>query len=240
MADNITIKDAAAVNVIVAAKDVSSVFVPASTPVTPANVTMVGTAGTAAAGVLTVQGIASGTVVPISVATIPSHAVTNAGTFAVQAAGTNILLTSLAPTVAAFTPAATSHAAKDCVGAATTFTAVGASGKQVMICGATFSIATTTPVASAFRLHLFNVAPTVIADDAAFTLASADIAKYLGWIDLGTAFDLDSTAQWISQDGLAKPVLLASADIIGYLQNLTTVTLEAVAHQVTLFTYPLS
>lgn len=144
------------------------------------------------------------------------------------------------PVAAAFTPAATSHAAKDVVGGAVTFTGLGQSGRSIMICGATFSIATTTPVASAFRLHLFNVAPTVIADDAAFTLASADIAKYLGWIDLGTAFDLDSTAQWVEQNGLAKPVKLTTADAIGYLQNLTTVTLEAVVHQVILHTYPLS
>ena len=47
----------------------------------------VGTAGTSAAQVVSVQGIASGTALPISVATIPSHAVTNAGTFAVQATG---------------------------------------------------------------------------------------------------------------------------------------------------------
>ncbi len=93
MADNISIKDAAAATIVVAAKDVSSVYVPASTPVTPANVTMVGTAGVSAAGVMSVQGIASGTALPISVATIPSHAVTNAGTFAVQA--TNTPLTNL-------------------------------------------------------------------------------------------------------------------------------------------------
>ncbi|HEY4309481.1 MAG TPA: hypothetical protein VGN12_08520 [Pirellulales bacterium] len=47
-----------------------------------------GTAGSASSDVITIQGIASGTVVPVSVATIPSHAVTNAGTFAVQAAQT--------------------------------------------------------------------------------------------------------------------------------------------------------
>jgi len=35
-------------------------------------------------GGLKIEGVASGTVVPISVATIPSHAVTNVGTFAVQ------------------------------------------------------------------------------------------------------------------------------------------------------------
>ncbi len=222
MADNITVKDASAASVVIAAKDVSSVFVPASTPVTPANVTMVGTAGAAAAGVLTVQGIASGTVVPTSSSDLVP------------------LLTSVAAVSATFTPAASSHTAKDVVGGANTFTSVGTSAKMLMICGATFSIDTTTPVASAFRLHMFNAAPTVIADDAAFTLASGDIGKYLGWIELGTAFDLDSTAQWISQNGLAIPVLLTTANIIGYLQNLTTVTLEAVAHKVTLFTYPLS
>lgn len=58
-----------------------------------------GTAGSASTDVITIQGIASGTVVPISVATIPSHAVTNAGTFAVQATeadGANVVLGSKA------------------------------------------------------------------------------------------------------------------------------------------------
>ena len=57
-----------------------------------------GTAGTADAGVVTVQGIASGTAQPVSgtffqstqpvsLASVPSHAVTNGGTFAVQEDG---------------------------------------------------------------------------------------------------------------------------------------------------------
>lgn len=45
-----------------------------------------GTAGSASADVITVQGIASGTAIAVSVASLPSHAVTNAGTFAVQQA----------------------------------------------------------------------------------------------------------------------------------------------------------
>lgn len=49
---------------------------------------LIGTAGTASAAVITVQGIASGTAQPVSIASVPSHAVTNAGTFAVQAAVT--------------------------------------------------------------------------------------------------------------------------------------------------------
>ncbi len=40
-----------------------------------------------AQGALKVEGVASGTAIPISVASIPSHAVTNAGTFAVQVDG---------------------------------------------------------------------------------------------------------------------------------------------------------
>jgi hypothetical protein len=38
-------------------------------------------------GGLKIEGVASGTAVPVSIASVPSHAVTNAGTFAVQAAG---------------------------------------------------------------------------------------------------------------------------------------------------------
>lgn len=147
---------------------------------------------------------------------------------------------SSAPVSATFTPAATSHTAKDCVGAAQTFSGIGIAGRQVQIIGTTFSLATTTPVASVFILHLFNAAPTVIADDAAFTLAVADIPKYLGSISLGQPVDLDSTGQWIEQNGLLKPILLVTADIIGYLQIVTTSTLEVIAHKVTLFTKPLS
>lgn len=48
---------------------------------------VVGTAGAPGTAVMTIQGVSGGTVVPISVASIPSHAVTNAGTFAVQESG---------------------------------------------------------------------------------------------------------------------------------------------------------
>lgn len=47
-----------------------------------------GTAGSSSTDVISVQGIASGTALPVSVASIPSHAVTNAGTFVVQENGT--------------------------------------------------------------------------------------------------------------------------------------------------------
>src|SRR6185312_14649884 len=46
-------------------------------------------------GGLKIEGVASGTAVPVSIASVPSHAVTNAGTFAVQATeadGANVTL----------------------------------------------------------------------------------------------------------------------------------------------------
>lgn len=46
-----------------------------------------GTAGSSSADVISVQGIASGTAMPVSLASVPSHAVTNAGTFATQVDG---------------------------------------------------------------------------------------------------------------------------------------------------------
>jgi hypothetical protein len=47
-----------------------------------------GTAGTPSADVISVQGISGGTAIPVSLSSVPSHAVTNAGTFAVQASQT--------------------------------------------------------------------------------------------------------------------------------------------------------
>jgi hypothetical protein len=63
--------------------DVASSVLPTGAA-TSAKQPALGTAGASSTDVISVQGIASGTALPVSVATIPSHAVTNAGTFAVQ------------------------------------------------------------------------------------------------------------------------------------------------------------
>ena len=41
-----------------------------------------------------------------------------------------------------------------------------------------------------YYLHLYNAAPTAIADNAAYTLAAADLAKYIGKITISTLVDL--------------------------------------------------
>jgi hypothetical protein len=134
-----------------------------------------------------------------------------------------------------FTPAATSHTAGDCVGAAGEFTSMGTSGARIMITSATLYIDNTAALATAWRLHLYNVTPTsAIADDAAWDFADADVTQYLGYIDLpSTATDI-GTNQWAQVDGLNKQIKLSGTSVFAYLQNLSTVTTTATAHIVTL------
>lgn len=145
------------------------------------------------------------------------------------------------PTTVTFIPAATSHTAGDAVDTAqTAFFVCNTAGKMVMICGATLGIESTFPQTTNFRLHLFNAAPTVIADDAAFVVALADRSKYLGMIDLGVPIDLGSTLLWSEVNGLSKPVQLVSHNLVCYLQCSSTSTVNANNHVVTLMSYPMN
>ena len=88
------------------------------------------------------------------------------------------------------------------------------------------------------RLHLFNAAPTAIADNAAFDLPSGDRAKYLGFIDLGTPIDLGATLA-VQSKGQGHVVKLATGvtSLFGVLQTIdgytpasqtvTTITLRS-------------
>jgi hypothetical protein len=134
-----------------------------------------------------------------------------------------------------FTPAAASHTAGDSNGVAGTFSDMcDENGGHIMITSASLSIASATAEATAWRLYLFSVTPpSALADDAAFALATADLAVFLGQIDLGTAVDLVDN-QWVEVHGINKHIKLASNNIYAYLVNLTTLTPAAVAHIVTL------
>lgn len=78
-----TATDTTSVSLISVAKQISA---SAQLSATAAKQPALGTAGTPSTDVITVQGSGSGTALPVSIASVPSHAVTNAGTFAVQAA----------------------------------------------------------------------------------------------------------------------------------------------------------
>ena len=140
---------------------------------------------------------------------------------------------------ATFTPAATSHVAGDCNGAAAEFALAAPSGCVFMITDADLYIADGTAAATAWRLHLYNVTPaSALADDAAWDVPSGDRTAYLGYIDLGTAIDLGTT-QGIQNAGINRSVKLSGTSVFGYLVNLTTLTPAAVAHSVRLRGTPL-
>lgn len=135
---------------------------------------------------------------------------------------------------ATFTPAANSHVANDCHGAAAELDFNAASASRIMITSASLEIDGATAEATAWRLYLYNVTPpSATADDGAWDLVSGDRASYLGYVDLGTAVDLGST-QWVEWHGINKQIKLAGDSVFGYLVNLTTLTPAAVAHIVTL------
>jgi hypothetical protein len=68
-----------------------------------------------------------------------------------------------------------------------------------------------------YAIHLFNAAPTAIADNAAWVLADADRAKYLGAITLNTPVDVGGTL-WSQTDGINKKVQCAAASRTLYYQ----------------------
>lgn len=135
-----------------------------------------------------------------------------------------------------FTPAATSHTAGDAVGAAATMTLPYAAGRFIRLTGYRFQMPTTTPVTTVWTAYLYNAAPTVIADDAAFNIASTDQTKFLGTVSIAQVVDFTST-YLESQGALTQPYIQvpASGQLTVYLSNVSTVTLEAIAHTLILF-----
>lgn len=141
---------------------------------------------------------------------------------------------------ATFTPAAASHVAGDANGTAGTFTlrdrfgGAPPSGASVRITSATLEIDGATIETTAWRVHLFTVTPpSALADDAAFALAAADRASYVGYVDLSQVIDIGDTL-YIDMPNLNKQIKLAGTSLFGYLVNGTTLTPQAAAHIVTL------
>lgn len=76
-----------------------------------------------------------------------------------------------------------------------------------------------------FRLHLYNAAPTAIADNATYNLPSGDRAKYLGFIDIDTPIDMGDTL-YVDMKGVNFQSKLAeeSTSIYGILQTINGYT----------------
>lgn len=132
----------------------------------------------------------------------------------------------------------TPYTAGDAVGAASaiiTFPSVGPAAGNILITSVDLriDIASVTSGMTTFRLHLYNAAPTAIADNAAFDLVAGDRAGYLGYIDLVTPVDLGSTL--VSQTGsINRQVKLASTSLYGILTTVGGFTPAAVSEVYTL------
>jgi hypothetical protein len=145
---------------------------------------------------------------------------------------------------ATFTPAATSHTAGDCNGAAAEFVFLNNNGappppgSQLRIIWASLQINGGTIETTAWTVPLYNVTPpSAAADDAAYDLgaggtATADRAAYLGALAIAQVVDLGTT---LFIEGVqTKCIKLSGTSAFGYLVNGTTLTPQAVAHIVTL------
>jgi len=109
----------------------------------------------------------------------------------------------------------TPYSAGDVVGNATTaiqeFANIGPAGGYIVIKSADLRIDVAAIPAgmTTFRLHLYDVSPTAIIDNAAWDLPAADRASYIGYIDHGTVLDLGSTL-YVQANSINKQFKLAS------------------------------
>jgi len=140
----------------------------------------------------------------------------------------------------------TAYAANDVIGTATsgnlTFTdIVPRQGAGFLVLGSRLRIdVNAVPSGMAgFRLHLYNAAPTAIADNAAFNLPSGDRTKYLGYITMSTPVDFGDTLVAVDDNmNFSGKCADGSTTIYGMLETLgaytpaastvKTVTLNAV------------
>lgn len=143
---------------------------------------------------------------------------------------------------AAFTPAAASHVAGDCHGAAQEFALGAPAGCVFEIQSVSMLIAGATIETTAWALHLYSVTPpSALADDAAFDIPSGDRASYLGFVTIPQVVDYGASL-WIESHNIGKRIKLASSgtSVFGYLVNGTTLTPQAVTHTVVLTGQPVA
>lgn len=145
---------------------------------------------------------------------------------------------------ASFTPTNTAYGANDIMGASAEFDFVYASSglaipntAMIRILTAIVRIDATGLQASegAYQLQGYNAAqPSAQADNAAWSLDTADLAAYRGAIGLGTPVDLGG-ACYVKSAGVDLDVRLLTGSLFARLQTLAAFTPTAVARQVTLY-----
>jgi hypothetical protein len=143
---------------------------------------------------------------------------------------------------ASFTPAAAAYSAADTMDVAKEFaftfsdgTAIPA-GSLIRVLSAVLRIDTTALQASeaGYQLQAYSVTPpSALADNAAFTLSSADLPSHQGVIGIGTPVDLGA-ALFVRTLDINIDVQLTTSSMWAYLQTIAGFTATAVARQVSL------
>lgn len=141
-----------------------------------------------------------------------------------------------------FTPAATGYSAGDVVDVAKEFAFTYADGRAVpsgsliRILDSIMKIDSTALDTSegAYTFAMYSVTPpSAQADNAAWTLASADLPSFLGDFSLGTPVDRGA-ALFIKQSNIDVDVKLSGTSLFGRLITVAAPTFTAVARQVLL------
>jgi hypothetical protein len=144
---------------------------------------------------------------------------------------------------ASFIPAAAAYSAGDIISVAQEFAFTYADGTPIRS-GALIRILTTIikidvtalqASEAAYSLALYSVTPpSAQADNAAWTLASADLSSYRGSISLGTPVDLGA-ALYVKTPNVDIDVKLTGTSLFGELLTVAGFTATAVARQVLLY-----
>lgn len=130
--------------------------------------------------------------------------------------------------------AADAHDALDVIstaaGAILSFTSLGAANDLICILGARmkYNVNAVPPASTGYRLHLYNESPTAIADDAAFNVIAADLAKYIGFINISTLTDVGDNCV-SADDNINFTCKLVGTGLYGQLQCIAAETPAASA-----------
>lgn len=144
-----------------------------------------------------------------------------------------------------YTPIAAAYSANDCMGTAQEFVWTYGDGSAIAT-GSLIRVLTSilrvdeTALATAeggYSLQTYSVTPpSAFADNAAWTLTSADLPSHRGPISLGTPVDL-GTACYVKTPNIDLDIRLTGVSLFAYLQTLAGVTIGATppVRQVTLY-----
>ena len=116
---------------------------------------------------------------------------------------------------------ATAYTALDVVGGLLTFPLVANPGQlsEVIHAALHYRVAAVPAGMGAFKLHLYNASPTVIADNAAFDIPVGDADKYMGFVDLVVPVDYGATIYTQVAVGQGRMIMPLETSVYGYLQT---------------------